>query len=80
MELKRPYSPFERTGYTHRYRNGFIEVRRDGGTSVANLTLDEELDLDADLSDQSSDHEGGNTGQEENGREDNDSGTCLRPR
>jgi hypothetical protein len=72
MELQRPmsqYSPFERTGYTHRYRDGCIEVGRDGGTSVTRLTLDGEQSLDADLSDQSSDHEGGNPGREENERE-----------
>jgi hypothetical protein len=48
--------------------------------SVIRLKPDGELSLDADLSDQSSDHGGGNTGREENGREDDDSDTCVRPR
>jgi len=48
------------------------EVRQDGGTSVTHLTLDRELSLDVDLSNQSPDREGGNTGKKENRREDND--------
>ena len=49
------------------------EVGQDRGTSVTHLTLDRKLSLDVDLSNQSSDRECGNTGQKENGREDNDS-------
>ena len=52
--------------------DGGAEVRQDGGTGVTHLTLDGELSLGVDLSDQSPDHEGGNTGEKENGREYND--------
>jgi len=47
----------------------------DGGMNVAHLTLGGELNADVDLSDHSSDHEGGDTG-----REDNDSNEYLESR
>ena len=52
--------------------DGGAEVGQDGGTSITHLTLDGELSLDVDLADQSPDHEGGDTGKKENGREYND--------
>ena len=52
--------------------DGGTEVGQDGGTSVAHLALYGELSLDVDLSNYSSNHECGNAGEEENGREDND--------
>ena len=55
--------------------DGGAEVGQDGGMNVAHLTLGGELNADVDLSDYSSDHEGGDTG-----REDNDSNEFLESR
>ena len=48
------------------------EVRQYGGTGVAHLTLDRQLSLNVHLASPSADEEGGDTGESEYRREDDD--------